>query len=124
MKSSIRSDFTRKSETNADLCQQFFADMGNDIWKCKYCENHTRKKSNGWSNLKTHVTDAHKDYLEIMKEANLTKNNSNSSVIVGPYDRFLKPRHPIVSSDARNYFSWIEWVVQNNESQCMLKMRM
>ena len=50
---------------------QFFMDISNDMWKYKYCEDQKRKKSNGWSNLKTHVTDVHKDYLAIMKKEKL-----------------------------------------------------
>ena len=64
-------------------------------WKCKCGTKRTQAPNKGYSNLSSHVEDAHPDWKEEMR----------SNLFV-----------PGVSQKAKNVFKWIEWTVMDNLS--------
>ena len=73
------------------------------IFQCRFCSI-KRKKNQGLTNLKSHISDKHLDWKEIYAHA--------VSQGPGAMDRHVEK----ASLDAINIYSWIEWILQCNES--------
>ncbi len=52
-------------DDSIELCSAFFTEIEVDNFKC-IC-GVDRKKTNGWTNLKSHILDKHKDWPEVLK---------------------------------------------------------
>ena len=88
--------------SSTELCNLCFqAVEGKEGYFCCNLCNVQSKKSNGFSNLVSHLEDKH---LNDLKDF-INKENSNKS---GPLNAFLRP----LSKDAKNLHGWIEWIVK------------
>ena len=74
-----------------------------EYYKCRFCPI-KRKKNQGLSNLKSHVKEKHFDWKEVYSAA--------SKSGPGAMDNFVMK----ASDDAVYLHSWIEWILQCNES--------
>ena len=74
-----------------------------EYYKCRFCPI-KRKKNQGLSNLKSHVKEKHFDWKEVYDAA--------SKSGPGAIDNFVIK----ASADAVYLHSWIEWILQCNES--------
>jgi hypothetical protein len=79
------------------LCYEKTDDVG--FYQCKLCTT-VRKKSNGLSNLVSHIEFKHMDILKPF----VVQQRSNSRGPINAYVRNL-------SKDAKQYHDWIEWIV-------------
>ena len=97
--------------SSTELCNLCFqAVEGKEGYFCCNLCNFQRKKSNGFSNLVSHLEDKH---LNDLKDF-INKEKSNKS---GPLNAFLRP----LSKDAKNLHGWIEWIVMGDLPQLFVE---
>jgi hypothetical protein len=96
----------------AEVAKYYF--IGTDDpenYKCRFC-NIKRKKNQGLSNLKSHIKDKHSDWKEVFDAASRTASP-------GAMDNFVMK----ASEEAVYLHSWIEWILQCNESPTFVENR-
>ena len=97
--------------SSTELCNLCFqAVEGKEGYFCCNLCNVQRKKSNGFSNLVSHLEDKHINDLKDF----INKETSNKS---GPLNAFLRP----LSKDAKNLHGWIEWIVMGDLPQLFVE---
>ena len=99
---------------NAKICQSYFreTDHASQTWECIKC-GRERKKIKGWSNLISHIKTDLSEYQNEIHDATDEQGNFRM-------DQFVRKS----SAKAKTIYSWMDWIVQNNEGVSFVNNRL